>query len=365
MRSLRLRDLAAAATRYLPSPARADERWQHSFRAHVIALVIAGALPLAGLGFYSMRRLAAAERAADQAEIVGTTRAVASTIEQQFRYYFMNLRALAKRLPHDPSRMGDFYDDCAALAAESGGWILLADSGGEQVFNTKRSLGAKLPPVSGSREFAEAIATGQPGISNLLIATIDPQPQFTIYQPIVEEGGVSRVLARTFPARSLNTLLRAQHLPEAWMVAVIDRTGTIVARPDDTAPVRPRREAAQLGDGLDAFLLRHDDVGDDEVGALGAEGRHAALAVLGAQHAVAAILQDLGEGLAHDDVIVDYQDLCHRLSRCGGFGRCRPGAAAAARAPRKDEAEINRKRLRNGQRCARNNCTIACAAAEE
>ncbi len=81
--------------------------------------------------------------------------------------------------------MSDFYDVCAALGAENGGWILLADADGHQIFNTKLPLGTELPRRPERTESAQALATGQPRISGRFTGMIDPQPQFTIYQPIL------------------------------------------------------------------------------------------------------------------------------------------------------------------------------------
>src|SRR5919197_6435634 len=58
--------------------------------------------------------------------------------------------------------------------------------------------------------------------------------------------------------------------------------------------------AAQLEDGLDALLLRHDDVGDDEVGTFLVELRQRLDAVGGAAHGVARLLEDLPYRLAYD-----------------------------------------------------------------
>ena len=251
-----MRSLATAAIRPVPEAGRAQGRWQLSFRAHVIALVVACVVPLAGLGFYSMLRLAAGERAADEAQLVGTARVISATIDQQFRQYMTIMRVLARRFPRDPARMSDFYDVCAVLGAENGGWILLADADGHQIFNTKLPLGTELPGTIGTTEFAEALATGEPRISGRFTSMIDPQPQFTIYQPIVVDG-VKRVLAMTFPTRMLNELLRAQHLPPEWAVSAIDGHGTIVAKPEDDAPLLGQQTSPEVLE----LLAEHSDGG--------------------------------------------------------------------------------------------------------
>jgi PAS domain S-box-containing protein len=204
--------------------------WQWSFGAHVIALVVVGILPLAGLAFYSMTRLSDAEREMDRSQIISTARAISSSIDLQLLSAERTLRALASALPPDDRDLGNFYADCRALAHESGGWILLADREGRQILNTKRPLGTPLPAVLGSRQFKSAVATGQPQISGVLVGTIDPQPEFAIHVPVVEDGAVTRVLTMVFPTSTLNEFLARQNLPAGWTVSTLDRTGTIFAR---------------------------------------------------------------------------------------------------------------------------------------
>src|SRR5262249_54732351 len=98
--------------------------------------------------------------------------------------------------------------------------------------------------------------------------------------------------------------------------------------------------AADIADRLDAFLLRHDDVGDDEIRLLAAENEEAAPSVFGADYLVALAFEDLHDGVADDHVVVDDEDFLHG-SPClrmrggvGGQGMCatkRPGRRGGPR----------------------------------
>jgi PAS domain S-box-containing protein len=204
--------------------------WRSSFRAHLTVLVVAVILPLAGLSFYSMTRLGDAEREMNRGQIISTARAISSNIDQQLLSAERNLRALTSTLPKVGSNLDDFYAHCRAIAQENGGWILLADPDGRQIFNTKRPLGTPLPPLLGTPEMWETMASGKSRISNAFTATVDPQPQFSVYVPVIADGRVTHILAMTFPTRMLNELLAQQNLPEHWTGSVIDRSGTIFAR---------------------------------------------------------------------------------------------------------------------------------------
>jgi signal transduction histidine kinase len=231
----------------LPRPSRAsataDEttsaptlglRRHWSFRAHVVALVLASVLPLAGLAIYSMMQLSEGERIAGRAEIISTAHAVSSIIDQRLDGNLKTMRALAKRFPGLSGDLGDFYRDCAAFAAESDGAILLADTTGRQIFNSKRSLGTSLPRVFGTPEFWEVVANAEPRIGNAFISPVDGTASFAILVPVIKDDHAVAVLGITFPTRALSDLLAAQRLPADWTLAAVDRTGTIFARHNGT-----------------------------------------------------------------------------------------------------------------------------------
>jgi PAS domain S-box-containing protein len=209
-------------------------RWRWSFRAHVVALVLASVLPLAGLAVYSMMQLSEGERIAGRSEIIGTAHAVSSIIDQRLDDNLKALRALARRFPGPSGSLENFYDDCAAYATESDGAILLADPTGRQIFNSKRPLGTSLPRVFGTPEFWEVVATAEPRIGNAFTSPVDGTSSVAVLAPVIRDGHAVAVLGITFPTRALSDLLAAQRLPADWTVAAVDRTGTIFARHNGT-----------------------------------------------------------------------------------------------------------------------------------
>src|SRR6266852_8947482 len=96
--------------------------------------------------------------------------------------------------------------------------------------------------------------------------------------------------------------------------------------------LRIRPLAANLSDGLNAFLFRHDDVSDHQVGLLAAEQAHPALAVLSAHHVITQVLEKLDHGRPHDYVIVDNEDLAH-LCLLAHFQRASVGLSVARVCP--------------------------------
>ena len=188
--------------------------------------------------------------------------------------------ALTSTLPKVSSNLDDFYAHCRAIA-QNGGWILLADPDGQQIFNTKRPLGTPLPPLLGTPEMWETMASGKSRISNAFTATVDPQPQFSVYVPVIADGRVTHILAMTFPTRMLNELLAQQNLREHWTGSVIDRSGDLARHPRSEKTVglraspeilrrltcRDRRRAeAQPNDAARRGMTRQILVIDDDAG---------------------------------------------------------------------------------------------------
>src|SRR6202049_5308791 len=68
---------------------------------------------------------------------------------------------------------------------------------------------------------------------------------------------------------------------------------------------------AHLGNGLDAFLLRHDDVGDDQVRLLAAEHRPDEYTVVGGQDVVAGVPKDVLDRHPYSSIVVDDQYIRH------------------------------------------------------
>ena len=65
---------------------------------------------------------------------------------------------------------------------------------------------------------------------------------------------------------------------------------------------------ANLKDGFNTLLLRHDDVGDHDIGALVPEDGHRTLAVRGGHHMVPVALQDFRKRVPDQMVVVDHQN---------------------------------------------------------
>jgi signal transduction histidine kinase len=236
---------------------RSRSRRQWSFRAHVLALVLASAVPLSGLAVFSILRLGQAEAEIGRAAMIGTARAVSMSIDQQLRDSERLLGVLAKSLPDDAGRLFDFYQHCRMVAGQYQGRILLADVAGHQLFNTAHPLGSELPGIGNLADFRVAVTSGAMRISDLTSDDEDDDtPQLRLYLPLRRDGEVRYILVMSFPAEMISDLLGQQGFPESWVVAAVDREGTIFARQKAPEQVVGRAASPQVRamDEAETFL---------------------------------------------------------------------------------------------------------------
>jgi signal transduction histidine kinase len=205
-------------------------RWQWSFRAHMVALVIGCVLPLAGLAVVTIRQFGEAQREIYRSEVIGAARSASAAVDQQLYNTEKLLSELALLHLPDADGLPAFYERCLAVAEQYQGWILLTDPSGNQQFNTRRPFGAALPRLAQTQDFRIAVATRERRISDLSVGTVDRQSEVAVYVPIARDDRAPLVLAMAFPPEAIAQLLAAQGYPPEWAVFVIDRQGTMIAR---------------------------------------------------------------------------------------------------------------------------------------
>ena len=110
--------------------------------------------------------------------------------------------------------------------------ILLLKEDGQQVMNTILPRGAPLPIRGNLESTRQVFATGRPAVSNLFQGAATPRPVVAIDVPVKDpNGAVIYVLSLNPNLETFAEIIRRQHLPASWVVAVIDRRGHRRPRP--------------------------------------------------------------------------------------------------------------------------------------
>ena len=181
-------------------------------------------------------------------------RAVLTAVDAQLNSSVTTLQALAgsRNLENDDLR--SFYDVATRVLKTQSDWLTinLASPDGQQVANTKRPFGEKLPMIVEQSSFHKALRTGKPVIGQLAQGPIIQEKAFVIRVPVIRDGVVKYVLSAVVNPESIGALLVAQRLPHDWIGGVLDGNRRIVSRTVDPERSFGRLASESLRVALDS-----------------------------------------------------------------------------------------------------------------
>lgn len=163
--------------------------------------------------------------------LVGTARALSQAVDAELKGARSALLVLTTSPLLAAGDLARFYDEARqtvrALNIDN---IVLSDALGQQLVNTLRSFGDPLPFHGDREQLRLVLESGEPVISDLFTGRVTGKPIVVIEAPVLVEGSPRYTLAvGMFPER-LSEILRRQKMPSDWVAAIVDSSGTIVAR---------------------------------------------------------------------------------------------------------------------------------------
>jgi len=116
------------------------------------------------------------------------------------------------------------------LRAYPGADILVADATGQQLVNSSRPFGTRLPKRNAPDTVRRIFETGKPYVSGLYTGAVSKERQISIDVPVFNNGKVVYDLGLTIRSEPMaNILLQADLLPE-WYGLILDSKQILVAR---------------------------------------------------------------------------------------------------------------------------------------
>ncbi|NKE44041.1 PAS domain-containing protein [Roseomonas frigidaquae] len=225
-----------------------------ALKVHLLLLTLAVLLPALFAGGLTAWQLGRAYREVVQSALQGGARTLAVTIDREIEVAVTAvsslagsraLREFAQAWPQaqDNGTLSDLYQRARAVGEAFGGWVVLVQADGRQVFNTQRPLNSELPVAKGVTWIAQAIDTGAPVVSNLFVGSVAQRRVLAVVVPVdpglgvpVPQSGVAQpvpavplaLLLAFDPSRLARLLTYVRDGEIAGLIQVAD--GTIVAR---------------------------------------------------------------------------------------------------------------------------------------
>ncbi len=167
-------------------------------------------------------------------ETVVLARVLTSAVDREFSGIESGLRVLATSSDLAAGDLASFHQRATqALKFQMASTYMLTDTGGHQLLNTLVPHGHTLPSAVAPTDIQQAITTGKPVLTDLFTEPTSGKPTLAISVPVVKDDSVPYALSVGLSADRVGDILKRQELPEGWIAAVMDGTGTIVARTRD------------------------------------------------------------------------------------------------------------------------------------
>ncbi|MBP2300653.1 ATP-binding protein [Azospirillum picis] len=126
--------------------------------------------------------------------------------------------------------------------------IVMADPFGKVLMHTLVSDQRALPFNRSLSLYEDLRNNPRPLVSEPFVGLVQDERILAVAMPLLANGQLAGSLSATIPVWKLSALLRAQDLPEGWVIAVTDRRGAVIARSDDAAAANQRIDAAAGGE---------------------------------------------------------------------------------------------------------------------
>ena len=196
----------------------------------VVVCVIPAALVSALLAFstYKLQR----QNVEQQTTLVA--QAVLSDLEREIASIESALKTLATS---DELASADFKSFHQRARDALGPGIVynyvLTDPQGRQILNTLQPYGAALPTTGTPPQLARVFSDKVPVLTDMFIGPVTRMPVLAMGVPVGAGNGVAYSLNVGIEPRRIGDIVARQPLPDGWLVAVLDSSGTIVARSRD------------------------------------------------------------------------------------------------------------------------------------
>lgn len=202
-----------------------------TIQVRLLLLVFIVAIPLVLANLFVIDRLAAGQAAAQKETLVGTTRALAAAVDAEMSKYAVLGYSLATSASLDIGDLERFQKEgTEAVSRLPGAWVVVADVKGQQLANTLRPFGQKLPGVVPLEIHQKALVGGKDEISGLQIGPVAQRLALGIFVPVYRQGQPQFTIVVGLEAAVFGQVLENQKLPAGWVAGIGDRQGNFVAR---------------------------------------------------------------------------------------------------------------------------------------
>jgi signal transduction histidine kinase/CheY-like chemotaxis protein len=208
----------------------------------------------------ALRVLLGAQHDSAIERIGSSARLAALVIDSDTRRAEAVLRALAGSSALGDGDLRRFDAEARSVNAGAGAWIILYDTRGQQLVNTRLPFGAKLPARADPEQVTHLLTTGKANVSGMRWGA-QLQNNFVMVEvPIASRSGKQYVIGQAYSPNFFTRSFAERAIPPSWRFAVFDAAGTIIARSHRANEFVGRKASPELAAAMLAApsgMLRH------------------------------------------------------------------------------------------------------------
>jgi signal transduction histidine kinase len=211
-------------------------------RTRLLILILAILVPAFIAAALAVGYVYLEERRAQESSVREAVRAFALLVDNELETNEGILRTLANSPALAEGDLDEFHRHASSLAPLRDGAIVLHDTAGRRLLDTRYARGQALPDRRLSNIDALAQLLGK---DRTLVSDLFEEPggshEFVLQVPVHLGGTLRYFLSMSSGATSLQRLLERQRFPAGWQAVIVDRAGRIVARMREPDKFRGRQ----------------------------------------------------------------------------------------------------------------------------
>jgi signal transduction histidine kinase len=214
-------------------------------RSHLLLLSIATAAPIVALAFLIAVVVVKQERDSLRDSAGERVLAVMSAIDAELRGSIATLRALAASRHLETGDLKAFHADAGRIFGTHPDWLnfTLARGDGTRILDAANPPGRDLGPITDRESFDLAVGSGEPVIGRIVIGPGGRNLGIPLRMPVRNPDGTMKYMVTVaLKPEAFADVLRAQRLPEGWVVNLVDHVHNVIAR---LPPVPPGQAASE------------------------------------------------------------------------------------------------------------------------
>ncbi|MDQ1830305.1 ATP-binding protein [Massilia scottii] len=199
-------------------------------RSHYIVLALSIVVPVAVFGGIALHILQDTQHSSAVQRIEQSATLTARAIDADIYRAQSVLKVLGHSHALARGDLARFYAEAREASAAPGGWIILYDTNGQQLLNTRRAYGDDLPRRPDPEQVTAMLASGQGQVTGIKWGEALKNHFVMVEQAIRTPTGQRYVIGQAFSPAFFAHSFAGRTLPPGWRVTILDRAGIIIAR---------------------------------------------------------------------------------------------------------------------------------------